>query len=309
MKCIVFPAATLALLIALTGCSAGSSESAGSSDTSVGSPALPQDAGGARDEGESAGDLDAGGADSGSVGYEDAADRDVITTGYGTIVVDDPAAAADDAADITEKAGGRVDARSETAPQSSDASREPGAPTDNGSAYLTLRIPASALTATIDDIRELGDVRELSLSSSDVTAQSRDLDARIAALDASVGRLIELLETASDTKVLIELESAISDKQGELESMQAERRALGDQVAMSTLELSLISTADAPAEEPDTFWSGLTAGWDSFTGFFAGLLVTLGVLLPWIVFLALVALIVTIIVRRVRRQAPLEPGE
>ena len=65
----------------------------------------------------------------------------------------------------------------------------------------------------------------------------------------------------------------------------------------------------APVAEPDNFFSGLLTGWNAFVAFFAGLLVALGVLLPWLVFLGIIAVIVIAIVKRrmVRPVAVPEP--
>lgn len=219
-------------------------------------------------------------------------DRQVITTGYVTITVDEPMDAAADAVRITEAAGGRVDGRTEYAPIGGD----------KGSATLTLRIPADALNETLDELRDLGDVQEVSLNASDVTMQTQDLDARITALTTSIERLLALLATATETEALITLETAIADRQAELESLQSQRRYLADQVDMSTITLSLISVADAPVDEPDTFVSGLVAGWNAFVAFFAGLLVALGVLLPWLVFAGIVTVVVIVLVRRAQKK-------
>ena len=220
-------------------------------------------------------------------------DRAVVTSGTATVTADDPLAAATEAVRIVEGAGGRVDARTESAPTEND----------EGSANLTLRIPSSVLTATLDDIKKLGKLEDIALNSVDVTTQSQDLDARISALSASVDRLTALLASATDTKVLIELESAISERQGNLESMQAQQRSLADQVSMSTIDLALISVTDAPVAQPDTFWSGLAAGWGALTGFVGFVLVAFGVLLPWIVVAGIAAAVALLVIRR-RRARP-----
>jgi len=216
--------------------------------------------------------------------------RSVVTTGSMTVTADDPIAAATAAVTIVEAAGGRVDARTENAPTEND----------NGSATLSLRIPSTSLTATLDELKTLGDTENVSVNAVDVTTQSQDLAARISALRASVDRLTALLATATDTKVLIELETAISERQGNLEAMEAQQRDLADQVALSSIELSLISPTDAPVTPPDSFWSGVLAGWTALTGFFGFVLVALGVLTPWLV-LAGVLVVVALLVRRRRR--------
>jgi ElaB/YqjD/DUF883 family membrane-anchored ribosome-binding protein len=222
-----------------------------------------------------------------------ATDRQVITTGFVTVAVAEPSDAASKATRIADSAGGRVDGRTELAPTNGD----------NGSATLTLRLPAAKLTATLDRLKQLGDVREVSLSSQDVTLTTQDLDARIAALTASVDRLLDLLAKAKDTSALVEIETALSDRQAELESLKSERRYYSDQVTLATITLNLVSVTDAPA---DSFWSGVISGWSAFVGFFAGLLVAVGFWLPWLVLAAIAALVIARIVRR-RRAARTAP--
>jgi hypothetical protein len=229
--------------------------------------------------------------DAGGLAADESA-RQVITTGSVYITAVDPAAAAQKAADLVEAAGGRIDARQEYAPVDGD----------KGSASLTLRIPSTALTAMLEKLKELGEVEQVSLQTDDVTRQSQDLDARITASRTSIDRLLALLEKASTTKDLIELETAISDRQANLESMEAEKRSLDDQVAMSTIELAFNSEADAPVDTPDTFVSGLVTGWESFVAFVGGFLVVVGVLIPWLVFVGVLVAVAVVIVRVVRRR-------
>jgi hypothetical protein len=271
----------LAAALALTGCSASGGASAGDSGVSA-----PQEA-------QAPGGFDsAAGGESGAGSTADVAvDRQVIITGDVTITADDPLKASKEAVRIVETAGGRVDGRTEYA----------ATDTDKGSAQLQLRIPADKLTAVLDKLEELGSADQVTLSTSDVTVQSQDLDARINALRASIERLQALIAQASNIDDLIKLEGEISNRQAELESLESQQRYLSDQVAMSTITLYLRSDAEAPVTQPDTFWSGLTAGWNGFVGFWSGLLVVLGVMLPWLITLGVIAVLIIWLVRR--RQA------
>lgn len=275
--------ALLLCALALTGCTAGASDEGVSA---------PQPGEVAELEGG------AGVVDSAEDGPAAAIDREVITTGYVTVTVDDPLDAADDAVRITESNGGRVDGRSEYAPTQGSG----------GSATLTLRVPADRLTATLEELRELGKVQEVSLNATDVTMETQDLDARITALSASVDRLLALLTAATDTDTLIQLETAISERQADLESLTAQRRYYTDQISLSTVTLNLVSEYAGPVDAPDNFLAGLEAGWNAFLAFFAGLLVVFGVLLPWLLFAGLVTLVVILLVRR-RRPATVPPIE
>ena len=227
-------------------------------------------------------------------------DRSVITTGQVSITVDDPVASAEDVAQIADRAGGRVDNRRET----------PGTDTQPASASLTLRIPSDELDETVEELRGLGTVTSVSMDSSDVTQQRQDLDARIAALTASVDRLRELLGTATSIADLIAIESELTTRQAELDSLTQQRDWLVDQVDYSTLTVDLVTEDVAPDPAPDDFWSGLVAGWNALVGFAKWLGVAVGVLLPWVAVLLVAALIIIGIVviagrnRRHRTDAP-----
>ncbi|HWM33307.1 MAG TPA: DUF4349 domain-containing protein [Pseudolysinimonas sp.] len=273
----------LAAALVLTGCSAGAGGSA--SDEGVAAPQAPVAGGAGGDSAEWDGSAE-GGVDSPT------AERQVIISGNVTITAEDPLAASKEAVRIVEAAGGRVDGRTEYAATDRDA----------GSAQLELRIPADKLTRVLEDLEKLGTADEVTLSTSDVTVQVQDLDARIGELRSSIERLKTLYSQAKNIDDLIALESEISNRQAELESLEAQKRYLDDQVAMSSISLYLRSDAQAPPKNPDTFWSGLGAGWDAFVAFWAGLLVVLGVLLPWIITLGVIAAVIILLVRRRRRR-------
>ncbi|TQL47191.1 uncharacterized protein DUF4349 [Homoserinimonas aerilata] len=263
-----------------------------------GTPVQPmQDMGGAAES-------SAGRAADGQLQLVAPSDRQVIATGYMNITVKTPRDAADDATRIVNQAGGHVDGRTETAPRGGD----------RGRADLTLRIPSDALDATIEKLAALGTLEETNVSKQDVTSVAQDLDARITALQASVDRLLALMADATSTTDLITIESALSERQANLESLQSQRRSLADQVELSTITVYFGSEADAPVHEPDTFWSGLLAGWAAFVGFLSFLLVAFGVVLPWLIVPAIALALVWWLLRRRRRargetDAPAAAGE
>ncbi|MEE6281979.1 DUF4349 domain-containing protein [Georgenia sp. MJ170] len=254
------------------------------------------DSGGADPQMSSAEDAGADG-DSAESGAQAAADnREVITTGSLTIVVADPVDAVDDVVELLTAADGRVEERSQrTATEQRPAS-----------AHLTLRVPSGALNALITDLEQVGEVSDVSISAQDVTREGQDLDARITALQASTERLLGLMVEADTSEALLAAESALSERQGELESLQSQRSALSDQVAMSTLQVSLVEEKEAAQLETDGFLGGLQDGWRALVGFASGLLVVVGTLLPWLVLVG-VPLAVVVLVRRARRRPAAQP--
>jgi hypothetical protein len=113
--------------------------------------------------------------------------------------------------------------------------------------------------------------------------------------------LNELLVEAASTSDLIAVESALSERQAELDSLQSQRDYLSDQTLFATLSISVITPADATPADPDGFLDGIVRGWESILAFFAGTLVWAGILVPW-VGLAALAVLLGILIRRLRRR-------
>ncbi len=273
------------VMAVLVGCSGSSGGDSSGRDTSGadGGAGLPEPAapGGPEVAPEAPGDTDA--------------DRQVVTTASAFVAVEDPALAAQRVSELVESAGGRVEERTEYAGSAEDGG-------EGASADLRVRVPAEALTDVLGDLEDLGDVASVSVSRSDVTAAAVDLDARISALQTSVARLQALLEGAATTEALLAAEEALADRQGQLESLQSQRALLADQVELSTLSVHLTPSGVAPAGGPEGFLEGLATGWRSLVSALGASLVALGVVLPWLVVVGLVAAAVLVPLRRARRR-------
>ncbi|TYP89934.1 DUF4349 domain-containing protein [Blastococcus xanthinilyticus] len=221
-------------------------------------------------------------------------DRQVVTTATTALAVDDPAEAAQQVSELVESVGGRVEQRTVHA-----ASGEGG---EGSVADLEVRVPASELTGVLADLEDLGDVEDVSVSRTDVTSTAVDLDARIAALETSVARLLALMDGAATTEALLAAEEALAERQQELEALRSRRALLADQVELTTLHVHLEPFGLAPAGGPDGFLDGLGTGWRALVSALGGGVVVLGVLLPWLAVAALVAGAVLVPVRRARHR-------
>ena len=274
-------ALSLTALLALTGCSS-MADSLEETSVSMGTPDIAYTE-------DMAVEMDMQGrADESAASFE----PDIIRTGYLSLSVDSPSETANEITGVVEAAGGRI------------ASRSDYTPVDYGqpSSYLEARIPYDVLDATVESIQELGDVQEVSLNSVDVSLQKIDLDARIDVLEAAIERLNELLAEAANTSDLIAVESALSERQTELDSLQSQRDYLSDQTLFATLSISLITPANATPAEPDGFLDGIVRGWESILAFFAGTIVWAGILVPWLGLVAVVVVAI-VVVRRLRRRS------
>lgn len=222
-------------------------------------------------------------------GQPPTAKRDVVKTASMSISVAHPAEAADKAAVIVENAKGRVDSRSEDA----------GSGTGRARSTVVLRVPSAKLDETLRELKTLGTVEHVQVSADDVTAQRVDLDARITALQTSVDRLLGIMRDAKDPDALIKAESALSERQADLDSLRAQRQALGDQIDYSTVDVTFIAQeigGPAPTEYRG-FFGQIARGWDTLVSVAGNLVLLFGLLLPWLAVLAVAGVIVYLIVR------------
>lgn len=283
------------LAVSLAACSGGGADESGASDgggdaarAEVVTPGSAEDA-----------VTDAAGAVGLTESPDEAVDRELITTGNATLAVDDPFGAAEQIADLVEQAGGRVEARDERAA----TAEEPG------SASMTLRIPADRVSATLDALGELGEVRDRHVETVDVTGTAQDLDARIAALRTSTDRLRELMADADRTSDLIEIEAELSTRQAELDSRISERNRLSDEVAMSTLHVEIVAESTPAAQaQPGGFLGGLSAGWSALVSTFNVVVLVLGAIIPWLALAGVVLLVVVAVRRQIARNRPAGPA-
>ncbi|MEJ7633781.1 DUF4349 domain-containing protein [Aeromicrobium sp.] len=196
-------------------------------------------------------------------------DRKVITTGSISVTVKQPRVTAQQLSAYVDSIGGRVDSRTE------DGTGE------DASADLLIRVPSSKLTATIAQLKTYGTVETVSLRNDDVTAASKDLDARIDALELSIGRLEKLLGTASNNRSIIAAESALTKRQSQLEQLESQQRSMDGQVELSTIQVSLAQKLGVESVEPGGFKGGLTNGWNALVSTVNNVVEVAGTLLPW----------------------------
>lgn len=274
--------AASALLLA--GCSSGSDGTAysqsASVDESVEGAAAPE-----------AGSVDAEDLAASVGGAE--VDRSVIVSGSVVLTADDPIAVASLVASAVEGAGGYLDGRTESE----------GDGTSPSQARLTVRVPPGEVQPMIDSLRGIGKVTDVDLSSSDVTKQVADLETRISAKKVAITRLEELLSGAGSMADLLAVEGELTTRQSELEQLLTEQAGIDDLTSMATLEISVYATDQEPVPDDDEvtgFLGGLSAGWDALVTALGVAVTIVGVVLPWLVLVALVGGVALWVSRRRR---------
>ncbi|KAA9086928.1 DUF4349 domain-containing protein [Microbacterium radiodurans] len=242
-------------------------------------------------------DLDGAGSERG-----DGAAREVVASASATIVVDDPRAAADEIGALAAAAGGYVESASVGGASPTSSTDTAIWPPVSGGAWVSVRVPADVLSEVLDDLGEVGDIETSQVSRDDVTSQAIDLRARVQSGQASVDRLTGLLAEAGSVADLIAAESALAERQADLEALQQQLAALDSQVAMSSLTVQLTTPPATVDADPAGFGDGLTAGINGLVATLNGVIVAIGFLLPWLGVLAVVAFVMWLIARTTRRR-------
>ena len=218
-------------------------------------------------------------------------DRSIIKTSSLTIRVKNVEKSITQAQDLSNQFEGRVDDSSQY--------KNPGSE-DSLSANLTIRVPSANLEKALEAFKGLGDVESSSISATDVTMQKVDLDARIAALTTSIERFRELITSATNTSDLIAAETALAERQAELDSLTAQLKYLSEQVDMSVIYLALLPNDSFSAIKPIGFLSGIEKGFVALLNAAANLTSILGYFIPWIVAILVIVAIFKLI-SRIRR--------
>ncbi len=218
--------------------------------------------------------------------------RDVVRTATLQLRTADVDRAADSVVQLANGDRGRVDRDQRS---TADGRR---------TAEVVLRVPPSTLESVIAEVDTLGTEVSRSVHGQDVTATRADIGARVSALTASVDRLRGFLAHSGSISDLVSLEGQLTQREADLESMQAQQRALSDQIALATLtvDLSMRSTPSTAAG-PAGFGSALGGGWHALVLALRWTLAGLGYLAPIALVVALATLGAVVLRRRRRHKA------
>lgn len=138
-----------------------------------------------------------------------------------------------------------------------------------GSSYgqLVLQVPQAQFGALLDQVQKAAKVTSVSSTSTDVTGQYVDLQARITALEASRQQYLTILAQATSISDILSVQSQLDTIQSQIEELQGQLNLLDSQTTYATLTVSL-SESGKPLPPPPGPRSGLSAAWSSAVGGF-----------------------------------------
>lgn len=188
------------------------------------------------------------------------------------------------------------------------------------SGTITIRIPATSFTRALADAAKLGKVRNRQIQTQDVTEEYVDLKARIANSKAHVQALLALLAKAKTVDEILRVQQVLTGAQQQLEELEGRMRYLDEHTGYSTITLTVYETG-ATVVTPSGEWGFIQALKDALHNVVRAvnaIMRGLGILIPVLIVLAIIAYIIhriwRFVVRRrreheVRRHHPYVEGE
>ena len=201
-----------------------------------------------------------------------------------------------------------------------DISREDTTTDSKGKAVrsaLVLRVPVEEFDSTLNDLSQLGTMVNRVRNAKDVTTEVADIDSRVRSAQRSITTLRQLFDRATKLTDIIRLESELSQREADLESLEAQQRSLNDRTTMSTitmtLELPPVPPKPTPKPEEDDkaggFVSGIQQGWDALKATTVAIGHVIGVVLPLGTVALVLAGIAYWVVRRFAPHTPAPPHD
>lgn len=179
--------------------------------------------------------------------------RKIIRNASLIIESDDPEAAYQEVTRIAEAAGGFVAEASVVTPTDAQAGTR---------VFMTVRLPATEMTATLEAIEKVGEVLDRTLGSQDVTEQYTDIEAQARNLGVLETELLALLRdvrqsTEAEPAELLTVFNQISDVRGQIEALQGQQRLLDDLIGLATVTVTI---QQPPSEQPIVDEDGWNVG-------------------------------------------------
>jgi uncharacterized protein DUF4349 len=202
----------------------------------------------------------------------DAISRLIIRTGQASIEVDSLEPSMAELRRIVQRSGGFV----------ADASVQSGR-NQLRSATLELKVPASRFDELTQALEPLGKLQFVNVAAEDVSEEFVDLTARVANGRRLEDRLVELLRTRTGKlQDVLSVERELARVREEIERMEGRLRFLKTSAQLSTLSVNLYEPAPLVASDPgrSVIGEAFKTAWRNFVGVMAGLIASLGFVVP-----------------------------
>ena len=177
-------------------------------------------------------------------------------------------------------------------------------------ARYTIRIPADQLDTFLNTVSDLGNVTELNTGLKDVTTSYVDSEKHLESLRIEQQALLDILAKAETVEDIITVQDRLTYVRYEIESYEAILRTYDDQIALSSVSLTVNEVERETPVEKETFGQEVSRRFneslsdigDSCKNFAAGFLGNSPIIFVTILILGTIVLVVVLIIRGVKKR-------
>ena len=169
-------------------------------------------------------------------------------------------------------------------------------------ATITARVPSARFDEALSGLDPLGNVESVNVTSEDVGEEFVDVNVRLENGKRLERRLRQLLDTRTGKlEEVLAVERELARVREEIERLEGRVRFLRNRADLATLTVSVHEPLPLLAgyQGQHVLMASVRQAWRNFVGLIAGLIASLGVIVP----IALVGAVITLVVRRRRAHA------
>jgi len=145
---------------------------------------------------------------------------------------------------------------------------------------LTFKVPVEDFNSAIEEVKKIGDVKNLNVDASDLTLQYTDAKAYLDSYTAEKEKVEELLERAETVEETIRVQERLSELQRQIDSYQKQITNLERQTDFSQISATL--EEKRPLSEGFYQWTGIRQHIRNVVRSFDSILVFLSSMLAWL---------------------------
>lgn len=179
-------------------------------------------------------------------------------------------------------------------------------------ATMNIRVPQEQLENTLNALTKLGSVQNRAMSAEDVTAQLVDNEARLRNLRKSEEMVLKIMERSGSVGDVLKASQELSNIRESIERIDAGLKSLRNQVAYSTIDLTLESAVSAQQTAEPSLGLRMQETWGKATHSVSELTLGLLSLMIWLLAYTPYFIVIGAAVygfNRLRKQPPVRPTQ
>jgi hypothetical protein len=143
-----------------------------------------------------------------------------------------------------------------------------GSPGSPSSGTIVLQVPEPTFASIVSQVQRVGHPTSVTTSSTDVTGQYVDLQARITALQASRQQYLTIMSQANSIGDVLAVQSQLETLQSQIEQLQGQLNVLNSQTTYGRLTVTLTEAGHHVTPPPIHLQSGIGKAWSAGVGGF-----------------------------------------